>query len=126
MGRGRSMIPGLQNRSGMSNHTKPGPNQAVRHIPNPSALLFRQQQSQNRLQQQNSSAVQNRHAAMSKALFNNQNNFNNTTLKPGASTSIVQAAAPPVSSIRKIENMTRNIEKVAAGLTVRAVEAHSK
>ncbi|GFG29258.1 hypothetical protein Cfor_11406, partial [Coptotermes formosanus] len=126
IGRGRSFISGLQNRSGVNNHTKPGPNQAVRHIPNPSALLFRQQQAQNRLQQQNSSAVQNRHAAVSKALFNNQNNFNNTTIKPSASTSVVQTAAPPVSSIRKMENMTRNIEKVAAGLTVRAVEAHTK
>jgi hypothetical protein len=126
MGRGRSIIPGLQNRSGMSNHTKPGPNQAVRHIPNPSALLIRQQQSQNRLQQQNSSAMQNRHAAVTKPLFNNQNNFNNTALKPSVSASIVQAATQPVSSIRKMENMTRNIEKVAAGLTVRAVEAHSK
>jgi hypothetical protein len=116
MGRGRSIVTGLQNRSGLNNQSKPGPNQGVRHIPNPSALLFRQQQTQNR------------HAAVTKALFNNQNNFNNTTVKPGASTSIVQAAAaaPPVSSIRKMENMTRNIEKVAAGLTVRAVEAHSK
>ena len=126
IGRGRSFISGLQNRSGINNHTKPGPNQAVRHIPNPSALLFRQQQAQNRLQQQNSSAVQNRHAAVSKALFNNQNNFNNTTIKPSSSTSVVQAAVPPGSSIRKMENMTRNIEKVAAGLTVRAVEAHTK
>jgi hypothetical protein len=126
IGRGRSFISGLQNRSGINNHTKPGPNQAVRHIPNPSALLFRQQQAQNRLQQQNSSAVQNRHAAVSKALFNNQNNFNNTTIKPSSSASVVQAAAPPGSSIRKMENMTRNIEKVAAGLTVRAVEAHTK
>jgi hypothetical protein len=126
IGRGRSFISGLPNRSGINNLTKPGPNQAVRHIPNPSALLFRQQQAQSRLQQQNSSAVQNRHAAVSKALFNNQNNFNNTTIKPSASTSVVQAATPPVSSIRKIENMTRNIEKVAAGLTVRAVEAHTK
>lgn len=126
IGRGRSFISGLQNRSGINNHTKPGPNQAVRHIPNPSALLFRQQQAQNRLQQQNSSAVQNRHAAVSKALFNNQNNFNNTTIKPSSSASLVQAAAPPGSSIRKMENMTRNIEKVAAGLTVRAVEAHTK
>jgi hypothetical protein len=122
MGRGRSIISGLQNRSGINNHTKPGPNQAVRHIPNPSALLFRQQQTHNRLQQQNSSAVQNRHSAVSKALFTNQSSFNNTTVKASASTS----AAPPVSSIRKMENMTRNIEKVAQGLTVRAVEAHSK
>ena len=126
IGRGRSFISGLQNRSGINNHTKPGPNQAVRHIPNPSALLFRQQQAQNRLQQQNNSAVQNRHVAVSKALFNNQNNFNNTTIKPSPSTPVVQAAAPPVSSIRKMENMARNIEKVAAGLTVRAVEAHTK
>jgi hypothetical protein len=126
MGRGRSIISGLHNRTGINNHTKPGPNQGVRHIPNPSALLFRQQQMQNRLQQQNSSALQNRHSAVTKALFNNQNNFNNTTVKPSASTSLGQAVAPPVSSIRKMENMTRNIEKVAAGLTVRAVEAHSK
>lgn len=128
MGRGRSIISGLQNRSGINNHTKPGPNQAVRHIPNPSALLFRQQQAQNRLQQQNSSAVQNRHSSVNKTLFNNQNSFNNTTVKASPSTSLVQAAATatPVSSIRKMENMTRNIEKVAAGLTVRAVEAHSK
>lgn len=53
----------------------PGPNQAVRHIPNPSALVFRQQPYQ-------------------------------------------------ASSIRKMENMTRNIEKVAAGLQMRAVEAN--
>lgn len=119
MGRGRGLMSGLQNRSGINNHTKPGPNQAVRHIPNPSALLFRQQQ--------NSSAAQNRLSAVNKPLFNNQNSFNNSTVKASASTPIVQAAATPVSSsIRKMENMTRNIEKVAAGLTVRAVEAHSK
>lgn len=114
LGRGRGMVP---NR-GAVNHTKPGPNQAVRHIPNPSALLFRQQQTQNRLQQQQQQG--GRHAAVGKALFGSQNSFNNAGVKPGSS------IATPVSSIRKMENMTRNIEKVAAGLTVRAVEAHSK
>ncbi|KAJ9589059.1 hypothetical protein L9F63_017653 [Diploptera punctata] len=128
LGRGRGIGAGLQNRSGMNNHTKPGPNQAVRHIPNPSALLFRQQQTQNRLQQQQqqqNSSAQSRHPAVTKTLFNNFNNTS-TTVKPVSSTSLLPTSATPVSSIRKMENMTRNIEKVAAGLTVRAVEAHSK
>ncbi|PSN53259.1 hypothetical protein C0J52_04913 [Blattella germanica] len=131
IGRGRGIGSGIQNRGNLNNHTKPGPNQAVRHIPNPSALLIRQQQTQNRLQQQqqqqqqNSAAALSRQSAVAKTLFNNFNNAS-TSVKPTTSTSLVASSANPVSSIRKMENMTRNIEKVAAGLTVRAVEAHSK
>uniref|UniRef100_T1IAT2 RAWUL domain-containing protein n=2 Tax=Rhodnius prolixus TaxID=13249 RepID=T1IAT2_RHOPR len=64
---------------------KPGQNQTVRQIPNPSALMYRQQTINGR--------------------------------------SLIPPPALPLSSLRKMESMTKNLEKVTAGLPVKAIEA---
>jgi hypothetical protein len=78
--------------------TKPVQNQSVRHIPNPS-LLFRQQA--NRMQQQQQQ----------------QTRKDEITITPARNPN-----SPSLSSIRKIENLTRNIgegKTATAGLGVR-------
>ncbi|XP_049806828.1 polycomb group protein Psc-like [Schistocerca nitens] len=95
---------------------KPGPNQTVRHIPNPSALMFRQQ-PQHRMQAKAPPIYQG--YATSKASAAQA-----AAAAAAAATATATTAQSSVSNIRKMENMTRNIEKVAAGLTIRAVEAN--
>ncbi|CAB0004826.1 unnamed protein product, partial [Nesidiocoris tenuis] len=77
-----NMKPGFQQSQQQPRSIKPGPNQNVRQIPNPSALMFRQH-------------------------INNQR-----SVPPSL----------PINSLRKMESMAKNIniEKVAAGLTVKA------
>lgn len=98
--------------SSRASDTKPKhgpPNQAVRHIPNPSVLLFRHHQQH--LAQLAASAAA---AASNK--------------RPNPVSSVASSRAPPMPmvnalplhTIRKMENMTKNIEKVAAGLSVKA------
>ncbi|XP_024085703.1 polycomb group protein Psc-like [Cimex lectularius] len=80
-----SKVPSLQMAYQNQRTIKPVPNQSVRQIPNPSALMFR------------------------------QHNMNGRTVPP---------PGVPINSLRRIESMTKNIEKVAAGLSVKAaVEA---
>lgn len=88
------------------------PNQAVRHIPNPSVLLFRHHQQQ--LQAQFAAA-----AAASAVAANNNNNMNNMNNNKSRIPPHPMPAAIPLHTIRKMENM-KNIEKVAAGLSVKA------
>ncbi|XP_047103683.1 protein suppressor 2 of zeste-like [Schistocerca piceifrons] len=95
---------------------KPGPNQTVRHIPNPSALMFRQQ-PQHRMQAKAPPIYQG--YATSKASAAQA-----AAAAAAAAATATTTAQSSVSNIRKMENMTRNIEKVAAGLTIRAVEAN--
>ncbi|XP_049782432.1 treacle protein-like [Schistocerca cancellata] len=87
---------------------KPGPNQTVRHIPNPSALMFRQQ-------------PQHRMQAKAPPIYQGYATSKASAAQAAAAAATAQSS---VSNIRKMENMTRNIEKVAAGLTIRAVEAN--
>ncbi|XP_046986015.1 protein suppressor 2 of zeste-like [Schistocerca americana] len=96
---------------------KPGPNQTVRHIPNPSALMFRQQ-PQHRMQAKAPPIYQG--YATSKASAAQAA----AAAAAAATATATTTAQSSVSNIRKMENMTRNIEKVAAGLTIRAVEAN--
>ncbi|CAI6362143.1 unnamed protein product [Macrosiphum euphorbiae] len=88
------------------------PNQAVRHIPNPSVLLFRHHQQQQLAQF--AAAAANAAAA----------NSNKRPNPPVPSASRIpphpMPAAIPLHTIRKMENLTKNIEKVAAGLSVKA------
>jgi len=88
---------------------RPGPNQTVRHIPNPSALL---QRNSLFLQAQALAArdINERLKTLPNAttLSNNNNKLNG---RPG-------------SILGRME-MARSIEKVAAGLTMRAVEARA-
>jgi len=93
------------------------PNQAVRHIPNPSVLLFRHHQQH--LAQFAAAA------ANAAAVNNNNNNNNNKRPNPPMPTASripphPMPAAIPLHTIRKMENLTKNIEKVAAGLSVKA------
>lgn len=99
------------------------PNQAVRHIPNPSVLLFRHHQ--HHLAQFAAAAAANAAAAAAAG---------NHSKRPTTISSVSATAAPvpprmnphpmpaaiPLHTIRKMENMTKNIEKVAAGLSVKA------
>ncbi|XP_026804886.1 polycomb group protein Psc-like [Rhopalosiphum maidis] len=92
------------------------PNQAVRHIPNPSVLLFRHHQQH---------LAQFAAAAANAAAVNNNNNNNNKRPNPPMPTASripphPMPAAIPLHTIRKMENLTKNIEKVAAGLSVKA------
>ncbi|XP_049846879.1 protein suppressor 2 of zeste-like [Schistocerca gregaria] len=93
---------------------KPGPNQTVRHIPNPSALMFRQQ-PQHRMQAKAPPIYQGYATSKASAA---------QAAAAAAAATATTTAQSSVSNIRKMENMTRNIEKVAAGLTIRAVEAN--
>ncbi|RZF47265.1 hypothetical protein LSTR_LSTR004974 [Laodelphax striatellus] len=108
--RGPVTLNSFQNRNnGMI--SKPGPNQAVRHIPNPSIVSFRQNQMKNM-----SSPMAVRPFSPPKKVGVN----GRTHVMPPPPPAI------PLASIRRMESMTRslNIEKVAAGLQVKAaVEA---
>jgi len=117
------------------------PNQAVRHIPNPSVLLFRHHQQQ-LAQFAAAAAAANAVAANNNNNNNNSNNNNNNNasvnnvnnakrpnpmpvasrMPPMSAASRIppMPAAIPLHTIRKMENMTKNIEKVAAGLSVKA------
>ncbi|XP_075212334.1 uncharacterized protein LOC142319204 [Lycorma delicatula] len=109
LGRGKNSGMGMQNNRALP-ISKPGPNQTVRHIPNPSVLLFRQQ---NQLKNM-SSAIPPGPSSPGKKLNYNGRGPNMPPPPP----------AIPLSSLRRMESMTRNIEKVAAGLSVKAaVEA---
>lgn len=110
--------------SSRASDTKPKhgpPNQAVRHIPNPSVLLFRHHQ-QNLAQYAAAAASA---AAAAAAAASNTGNNNNKRPNPLASAASripphPMPAAIPLHTIRKMENLTKNIEKVAAGLSVKA------
>jgi len=106
--------PGKVSVASRTSDTKPKhgpPNQAVRHIPNPSVLLFRHHQQH---LAQFAAAAANAAAA----------NSNKRPNPPVPSASRIpphpMPAAIPLHTIRKMENLTKNIEKVAAGLSVKA------
>lgn len=101
--------------SSRASDTKPKhgpPNQAVRHIPNPSVLLFRHHQQH---------LAQFAAAAANAAAVNNNNKRPNPPAPaPSRIPPHPMPAAIPLHTIRKMENLTKNIEKVAAGLSVKA------
>ncbi|XP_050524598.1 protein suppressor 2 of zeste-like isoform X2 [Daktulosphaira vitifoliae] len=91
------------------------PNQGVRHIPNPSVLLFRQHQQQ--LVQFAAAAAAAVAAGQQRTTMPPQPLSQPSNLSPHPNG---MPGAIPLHTIRKMENMTKNIEKVAAGLSVKA------